>query len=56
MVLWFFFGYLALAAAFYLLVTATASYSPLPALLRNVKWQRPRKLKPAALFRRLRNK
>ncbi len=56
MVLWFFFGYLALAAAFYIIVTATASKSPLPALLRPPKWLRPRKIKPAELFRRLRKK
>ena len=56
MVFWFLFGYLALAAAFYLIVTATASNSPLPALLRHSKWQRPRTIKPAELFRRLRKK
>lgn len=56
MVFWFFFGYLALAVAFYIIVIATASQSPLLALLRPSKWLRPRKVKPAELFRRLRKK
>jgi len=56
MAIWILCGYIALATAFYLIVTATASHSPLPALMRHSKWQRPRKIRPDALFRRLRKR
>ncbi len=56
MALWMLCGYVVLAAVFYLIVVATASNTAVPALMRHTKWLRPRKIKPSALFRRLRKR
>ena len=54
MVLWIICGYLALAAIFYVVLTATATDTSIPAIVRHPKWHRARKVKAAHLLRRIR--
>ncbi len=54
MVLWFLCGYLALAAIFYLALTATATDISIPALARTPKRHRARKVSDSKILRRIR--
>lgn len=54
MVLWIVCGYSALAAAFYLVLTATAADQSVPVLARPQKRQRAHKIKNVGLLRRIR--
>lgn len=54
MVLWMACGYLILAALFYLGLTAMAGDVSVPPRNPHPKWQRARRMKDRALFRRIR--